>query len=122
MTKTATCYTARSRGRAQRGDRTLSATKSSRVAGLWNRPGARCAAVVALLLIPEWAGAGAVESPRSLALAYIDPGTGSFLVQALVAAVAGIAVTSRAYWGKIRAFFGAAPSSAESAEDEPLDE
>ena len=78
--------------------------------------------VVGLLLIPEWAAASAIESPRSLTLAYIDPGTGSFLVQALVAAVAGIAVTSRAYWGKIRVFFGGTPSREGSAEDETIDE
>lgn len=121
MTKISTCYVARSRGRARCGDGTLSARESSSAAGLWTRAGVQCA-VVGLLLIPEWASASAIESPRSLALAYIDPGTGSFLVQALVAAVAGIAVTSRAYWGKIRVFFGGTASSEGSAEDETIDE
>jgi hypothetical protein len=41
-------------------------------------------------------------------LAYIDPGSGSFLVQALVAAAAGIAVVGRRYWAEIKAFFSGA--------------
>ncbi|MEE2674385.1 MAG: hypothetical protein VX466_11350 [Myxococcota bacterium] len=48
-------------------------------------------------------------------LAYIDPGSGSFLVQALVATAAGLAVAGRRYWSQIRAFFG---RSAASEDDE----
>jgi uncharacterized membrane protein len=40
------------------------------------------------------------------AYAYIDPGTGSLLVQGLLAAVAGAMVTIRFYWQRIVAFFG----------------
>jgi uncharacterized protein involved in response to NO len=39
------------------------------------------------------------------AYAYIDPGTGSMLVQALIAAVAMISVTAGVFWGRIRSFF-----------------
>lgn len=39
-------------------------------------------------------------------LAYIDPGAGSFLLQALVAAMAGIIVTVNIYWEKIKTLFG----------------
>ena len=39
-------------------------------------------------------------------LAYIDPGAGSFLLQALVAALAGIVVTLNLYWRKIKGFLG----------------
>ena len=39
------------------------------------------------------------------AFAYLDPATGSILLQGLLAAIAGIAVTSRLYWGKIKSFF-----------------
>ena len=50
-------------------------------------------------------------------LVYIDPGTGSFIVQALVATAAGLAVVARRYWTQIRAFLGrpAAPSEDEDA-------
>ena len=71
-------------------------------------PGAiRILALCAIFLIPESAGA-ALGQPAGgeLTLAYIDPGTGSFLVQALIAAVAGVAVTLRMYWSKIKGFFG----------------
>ncbi len=37
------------------------------------------------------------------AFAYIDPGTGSFLVQGIIAAVIGIGVTGKLYWSKIKA-------------------
>jgi hypothetical protein len=39
-------------------------------------------------------------------LAYLDPGSGSFLVQILIAALLGIGVALRASWGKIKGFFG----------------
>ena len=39
-------------------------------------------------------------------LAYVDPGAGSFLLQALVAAMAGIIVTVNIYWQKIKTLFG----------------
>jgi hypothetical protein len=39
-------------------------------------------------------------------LAYIDPGSGSFIVQALLAAAAGAAVALHAYWKRIRRFLG----------------
>ena len=39
------------------------------------------------------------------AQAYIDPGTGSLLLQGLIAAIAGIAVTAGVYWERVKAFF-----------------
>ncbi len=39
-------------------------------------------------------------------LAYVDPGAGSFLLQALLAAMAGIIVTVNLYWQKIKTLFG----------------
>ena len=39
-------------------------------------------------------------------IAYVDPGAGSFLLQALVAAMAGIIVTVNLYWQKIKTLFG----------------
>lgn len=52
------------------------------------------------------------------ASAYIDPGTGSMLVQAVVAAVAGAALAAKAYWQRIRAFLGREPDGA-AERDEP---
>ena len=42
----------------------------------------------------------------TLQLAYLDPGAGSFVIQALVAMLAGIAVTVKVYWHRIKGFFG----------------
>ncbi len=42
----------------------------------------------------------------SPAYAYLDPGTGSMLLQGLIAAVAGVMVTARMYWHKIKGYFG----------------
>jgi hypothetical protein len=49
------------------------------------------------------------------AFAYLDPATGSILLQGLLAGIAGIAVTSRLYWGKIKSFF----SRSDTAETAP---
>jgi hypothetical protein len=38
-------------------------------------------------------------------VAYIDPGTGSFVLQALVATFAGAAVAVNLHWKKIKRFF-----------------
>ncbi len=35
--------------------------------------------------------------------AYIDPGTGSYLIQLLLAALLGIGIAFRLFWGKIKA-------------------
>ena len=39
----------------------------------------------------------------SPAQAYIDPGTGSFLIQGIIAAVVGIGVAVKLFWHKIKA-------------------
>lgn len=36
--------------------------------------------------------------------AYLDPGTGSILLQGLVAAIAGGLVAARLYWSKVKQF------------------
>ncbi len=46
-----------------------------------------------------------LSSGRSI-LAYLDPGTGSFLVQLLIGGLVGALVFLKAYWTKIRSFFG----------------
>lgn len=41
----------------------------------------------------------------SPAYAYLDPGTGSMLLQALIASVTGAFVVGGIYWAKVKAFF-----------------
>ena len=39
--------------------------------------------------------------------AYLDPGTGSMLLQVILGGVAAVAVAIKLYWHKLRAAFGA---------------
>ena len=52
------------------------------------------------------------------AAAYLDPGTGSILLQSILALVAGAAVTLRLYWGKLKSFFANGKSDAAQRPDE----
>jgi hypothetical protein len=47
-----------------------------------------------------------LTSVMSYILLYIDPGTGSIILQALVAAVAGISIAVKLYWRRLQVFFG----------------
>lgn len=40
------------------------------------------------------------------AAAYLDPGSGSMLLQVLLGGVAGVAVIAKLYWGRLLALFG----------------
>ncbi len=44
-------------------------------------------------------------STMEVAFAYLDPGTGSMLIQGLIGAVAAAFVVGRLYWHKIKSFF-----------------
>ena len=50
--------------------------------------------VLALLIMPVCASA------------YLDPGTGSFIVQVTIAAVAGLLFTAKTYWNKVKMVLG----------------
>jgi hypothetical protein len=39
------------------------------------------------------------------AYAYLDPGTGSALIQGVIAAIAAVGVTLKLYWHRIKKFF-----------------
>ena len=55
-------------------------------------------------------------------LAYLDPGSGSFLIQLLIAALLGAGIALRASWSKVKKFFGIETPVDEDAEDEESDE
>lgn len=53
------------------------------------------------------------------AAAYLDPGTGSMILQGLIAGIAIAGFTIKNYWYRIRAFFGKeSPTSLLDEEDE----
>jgi len=64
----------------------------------------RCLIVVLMVLATE------------PAFAYLDPGTGSMLLQVILGGVAAVAVAIKLFWYKIRAAVGLGKKS--SAEDE----
>jgi hypothetical protein len=51
------------------------------------------------------------------AVAYLDPGTGSMLLQVILGGVAAVGVAVKLYWHKLRAAFGMA-KKAEPDEDQ----
>jgi len=53
------------------------------------------------------------------AWAYLDPGTGSLIVQGLIAAVVGALVTVKLYWHKLKNFFSS--RRGKSPEQDPDD-
>ena len=53
-------------------------------------------------------------------LPYLDPGSGSFLIQLLIAALLGIGVAVRASWSRIKGWFGIkSQPKADDEDDEP---
>ena len=49
---------------------------------------------------------------------YLDPGSGSVIVQLLLAAILGIGVVLRTQWAKIKSLFKGKDASEEDTEDE----
>ncbi|NWG92974.1 MAG: hypothetical protein HXY21_10790 [Parvularculaceae bacterium] len=74
-------------------------------------PGRKTAAII---------GAAAAAFPAS-AYAYIDPGTGSLALQALIGAVAGGLFAARMWWARIASFFGGARKNAATDADPNAD-
>ena len=50
-------------------------------------------------------------------LPYLDPGSGSFLIQLLIATILGIGIALRASWSKIKGWFGIKPKAEEDDDD-----
>jgi hypothetical protein len=58
----------------------------------------------------------------SSAYAYLDPGTGSMILQVLLGGVAGLALAGKLYWHKFISLFGTKTNAeAELAESEPTE-
>jgi len=54
--------------------------------------------------------------------AYLDPGSGSFLLQLLLAAILGGAVAIRSQWARIKKLFNKNAAETENEENEETDE
>jgi hypothetical protein len=48
---------------------------------------------------------------------YLDPGSGSFLIQLLIATLLGLGIALRASWGKIKGLFGGKSKTDEDDDD-----
>lgn len=56
--------------------------------------------------------------PQAMA-AYLDPGTGSLIVQSVIAALAAVGFAIRLYWGKIRGLFKRSEPNVDSPAEPP---
>ncbi len=54
--------------------------------------------------------------------AYLDPGTGSYIFQLLLAAVVGLAFVIKVFWGRIKSFFSRLFSKNHAEVEEDPDE
>ncbi len=50
-------------------------------------------------------------------LPYLDPGSGSFLIQILIATLLGLGIALRVSWGKIKGLFGSKSKADEDDDD-----
>jgi hypothetical protein len=50
-------------------------------------------------------------------LAYLDPGSGSFLIQLLIATLLGLGIAVRASWSKIKTWWGGKSKADEDDDD-----
>ncbi|MDP6620692.1 MAG: hypothetical protein QF754_00310 [Alphaproteobacteria bacterium] len=69
-------------------------------------PAAAACLLLALVLMP------------SPAWAYLDPGTGSIILQVLLGGVGGALVIGRLYWGRIKEFFSRKPPEVQPTADD----
>lgn len=64
----------------------------------------------------------AAGQPLEIRVAYLDPGTGSLIIQAIVAALAGAVVVITSYWQKIRTLFRRSSRGSERSNTTPSDD
>ena len=81
----------------------------------WSGVGLAAAAVAPIAAI-------AAGQPLEVRVAYLDPGTGSLILQAIVASIAGAVVAITAYWQKIRSFFRRRSRNSEPSDNAPSDD
>lgn len=58
-----------------------------------------------------------LSAPLMAGHAYLDPGSGSFLLQLLLAALLGGLFVLRSYWSRIKSFFAKNASKEENEEE-----
>ena len=63
-----------------------------------------------------------LTSPAIKGNAYLDPGSGSFILQLLIASLVGIGFALRSYWGKIAGFFRKDKGEGASEDEKAVDE
>jgi hypothetical protein len=76
-------------------------------------PGRKTAAIIGAAM--------AMSAIPGAAYAYIDPGTGSLALQALIGAVAGGLFAARMWWARISSFFGGGRKKAATNADQNAD-
>lgn len=62
-----------------------------------------------------------VATAATPAHAYLDPGTGSMILQVLLGGIAGALVVVKLYWKKIKRFFLRTPAGEAGTENEHAD-
>ena len=55
-------------------------------------------------------------------LLYLDPGSGSFLIQLLIAAIAGLSIAIGANWSKLKRFLSKNKKKSETDDEDDDDE
>jgi hypothetical protein len=50
--------------------------------------------------------------------AYIDPGTGSFVIQGIIAAIVGVGFAIKMFWHRIKAFLTGKPMPTETDDED----
>jgi hypothetical protein len=63
-----------------------------------------------------------ISSPAKCQPLYLDPGSGSFLIQLIIASALGAALVFKTSWSRIKKFFNRNPAETSEIEDEPEDE
>jgi len=58
----------------------------------------------------------------SSAHAYLDPGTGSMILQVLLGGVAGVALAGKLYWHKLRSLIGLSRADEPGLPEQPTDQ
>jgi hypothetical protein len=80
--------------------------KAQRVVGRAVGQLARFVVLASAIVLAAGVASAAGRPGEALRLAYLDPGSGSFILQALVAMLAGAIVAINAYWTRIKSFLG----------------